>query len=273
MKKVEGKTNLFLSLILALLIIITSGPSLFSSNFYSKETSNWGTQSIGQDGIDLFLIAPLLIITSVFFYRKRTALLLWSGILFYLIYTYVIYCFTLHFNKFFISYCVILGLSFYLFQYFLLSQIQKPIVKSMTNKRVRKIIGIYFIAIACLFYLLWLTEIIWAIMNNTMPASLVGTGLFTNPVHAIDLSVCLPALFITGFLLLKQNVFGLLLTPAMLVFCILMDITIGVLVVLMKSKGLEGDYSIAVVMFMLALLSAVLLIWFMKYLEMLPNKE
>jgi hypothetical protein len=53
----------------------------------------------------------------------------------------------------------------------------------------------------------------------------------------------------------------------MLVFLILMDLTIGALTVLMKSKGLTGDYSVAVAMFVLALLSMVLLIWCMKHVE------
>jgi hypothetical protein len=132
---------------------------------------------------------------------------------------------------------------------------------------VRRTIGIYFIVISCLFFLLWLAEIVPAIINQVTPASLIETGLLTNPVYVIDLSVCLPALFITGFLLLGKNVLGSLLTPAMLVFLILMDLTIGALTVLMKSKGLTGDYSVAVAMFVLALLSMVLLIWCMKHVE------
>jgi hypothetical protein len=88
--------------------------------------------------------------------------------------------------------------------YFLLSQIQKPIIKSVTSKSVRRTIGIYFIVISCLFYLLWLAEIVPAIINQVTPASLIETGLLTNPVYVIDLSVCLPALFIPGFLLLGK---------------------------------------------------------------------
>ena len=118
-----------------------------------------------------------------------------------------------------------------------------------------------------------MAEIAPAIINNVTPQSLIETGLLTNPVHVIDLSVCLPALFITGFLLLKQNLLGSLLTPAMLVFCILMDITIGALTIVMKLKGLASDYFVAVVMFVLALLSIMLLIWFMWRVEFVLNKE
>src|SRR4051812_34910095 len=191
MNKYFGKIILFLSSFIALLIIITSGIALFSANFYARETLNWATQSIGQDEVDILLVTPLLIITSVLSYRKNsTAMLLWSGIIFYLIYTYAIYCFALHFNKFFVFYCIILGLSFYSFIYFLLSEVQQPIIKSIGDKKVRTTIGIYFIVIACLFYLLWLSEIVPATVNDVTPASLIETGLLTNPVHVIDLSVC-----------------------------------------------------------------------------------
>jgi hypothetical protein len=264
---------LFLSAVIALLIIIASGGALLSRNFYFKETFNWAIQAKGQDAIDLFLITPLLIVTSILAYRKKRAILLWSGIIFYLVYTYIIYCLAFHFNKFFIVYCITLGLSFYLFIYFLFSQVQQPAIKNNVDKKVRKPIGIYFIAVACLFYLLWLSEIVPAVTNGVTPASLNETGLLTNPVHAIDLSVCLPALFITGLFLLRKNMIGSLLTPAMLVFCILMDVTIGTLIILMKSRGVGGDYSVAIVMFLLALISMVLLIWFMKKLEIVPNKD
>ena len=46
-----------------------------------------------------------------------------------------------------------------------------------------------------------------------------------------------------------------MLAPAMLLFCILMDITIDTLVILMKARGIGSDYSVAIVMFILALLS------------------
>jgi hypothetical protein len=46
-----------------------------------------------------------------------------------------------------------------------------------------------------------------------------------------------------------------------------MDITIGVLVILMNARGLGSDYSVAVVMFILALLSMMLLIWFIKQVD------
>src|SRR6185503_15533855 len=85
---------LIISLVLAGLVIIVSLAGILIPNFYSVETPDWQAQSIGQDIVDLFVIVPCLIITSVFAYRNnRKAMLVWGGVLCYLIYTFIFYCF------------------------------------------------------------------------------------------------------------------------------------------------------------------------------------
>jgi heme/copper-type cytochrome/quinol oxidase subunit 4 len=51
-------------------------------------------------------------------------------------------------------------------------------------------------------------------------------------------------------------------TPVCLMFFILMDITIGGLIVFMYQKGLEAQLVVALVMAGLAVISAALLIWY-----------
>lgn len=250
-------------------VTIVSYAGLFFSGTYAKETANWQAQAFGQDIIDLFLITPLLLITSWLAYKNsRAALLLWSGVLVYLIYTFVLFCFSVHFNYLFIVYCLTLGLAFYAFLYFLFSQFNKPIASWFTEKMPVKTIGIYLILLAGLFYFLWLSEIITATLSNTTPSTITAAGLITNPVHALDLSVVLPGLMIVAILFLKRKPSGLLLVPAALTFGILMDITIGSLVIVMNLKGMETDISLAVIMGTFALFTLGLLIWFFKGLHL-----
>jgi hypothetical protein len=261
MKKNQKSIIIFLlSMVLASLVIIASSVGLFIPETYTRESANWVAQAIGQDFIDLFLITPVLIISAIFAYTgNKAARLIWSGSLFYLIYTFVIYAFAVHFNNLFIVYCLILGLSFYLFIYFIISNSKKAVSNWFKNKVPYKLVGIYLIVIACLFYLLWLSELIPAICSNSIPKSLADTGLLTNPVHALDLSVCLPAIFISGILLLKKNYLGLLLAPTMLSFCVLMDITIGTLVIVMRMRHLESNMSLPLIMGFLAIVTGVFL--------------
>jgi hypothetical protein len=94
--------NAFLSfsLLLAMLVIIASGAGLIMPGvLYAKATPNWYAQSFGQDIVDFFIAVPMLIITSVLAYMKsRKALLLWAGVMIYLIYTFAIYCFAVYFT-------------------------------------------------------------------------------------------------------------------------------------------------------------------------------
>jgi len=101
-------------------------------------------------------------------------------------------------------------------------------------------------------------------MSNTIPKVLIETGLPTNPVHVLDLSVILPGIFISGLLVLRKKPLGYILTPVMLVFFILMNITIGVLVIMMQQQRLGGNLSITFVMVFFALASIILLYLFLK---------
>lgn len=268
--KNHDKIFLMLSIPLAVLVIITSIIGIFTPDFYSKASLNWQVQSIGQDIIDLFLIVPCLLITSIFTSRgKKSAEILWGGTVLYLTYTFVIFCFDIHFNNLFILYCIELGLSFYSSIYFLFKAkvSDEEVPEKLKNSYIRKFTGIYFLIISGVFSLLWLSEIIPAIIGNTTPQSLIEIGLITNPVHVIDLSVFLPGIFLTGIFLLKKKTIGFILAPVILMFFILMDISIGFLIVLMKLKGIEGDLTLTFVMSALALFSLMILVLYLKIIR------
>ncbi|MBK8552072.1 MAG: hypothetical protein IPL53_13825 [Ignavibacteria bacterium] len=257
----QGKIILALSIPLAVLVIITSLVGIFAPGFYSNESLNWQVQSYGQDIIDLFLILPFLLITSILASRNnKPAKLLWGGVVLYLTYTFIIFCFDIHFNQLFFLYCMELGLSFYSFMYFLFTERNEKFPEQFKNSFIVKFTAVYLILVSALFYFLWLAEILPSIINNTTPKSLIETGLITNPVHVIDLSVVLPGIFLTGIFLLKGKSAGLILAPSILMFFILMDITIGFLVVVMNKDQPEADFTLTVVMSVLALVSLVTLI-------------
>ena len=260
---------LALSLPLAALVMFSSVTGIFTLDFYVRESVNWQTQAIGQDRINLFLIAPALIITCLLIYRNiRSMNFIWAGVVLYLVYTYLIFCFSVHFNRLFIIYCLILGLSFYSLVYFVYAQTRNSLKVDFSDKLIlRRAIGTYFIVISILFYLLWLAEIVPAVIRGRSPQSVVETGLFTNPVHSIDLSVFLPGIFITGVLLLRGNQLGIFLTPIVLTFFVLMDITIAYLVITMRERGLEGSLTVTFIMGILLLISLSLLIWYLKEIK------
>jgi hypothetical protein len=268
------RTIIILSASQAVLLVLVSVIGLFTPGFYSAETLNWQVHSAGQDLVDLFIISPVLILISLFAARKnKVAFLLWNGINIYLLYTFIIYCFDVHFNKLFIIYCLILGLSFYSCIYFLLTQSNFQTGINIFNKTIVKIIAVYFLIISFLFYALWLSEIIPSIIGNRVSKGLVETDLPTNPVHVLDLSVVLPGFFLMAALLFKKKIIAVRFVPGILMFCILMDITIGSMAFFMNINQVTAGYSTVIVMTTLALLSIIFLGLYLRILQPYLSKS
>lgn len=259
-----------ISLLLSVLIAAVSITGISNPGIYNAETHDWKMQAMGQDYIDLFLVVPVLLFTGFFVYRKaRDAFLVWGGVIIYILYTFIIYCFSVHFNTLFVVYCLILGISFYKFLWFLYIISSAEVPEIMLPAGFMKFTGIYFIVLAILFYFLWLSEILPALIYNKIPENLTETGLVTNPVHVIDLSVMLPAMFLTGFFILKGKQVAIRMVPAFLIFFILMDITIAVLNIYMTAdKDIQG-FAVAVAMIVLAVFSGILLYMFNRKVTVL----
>ena len=247
-----------------LLMAWTSFEGLLMPSSYGHETENWRAQSMGQDFINLGFIIPFYLYTASFMHgRKWYFPLLWSGATLYFIYTYLIYCFDIHFNRLFVFYCLILCVHFYSLLYLLFLYWRQPL-SVKTDSGLRRITGLYFIVVSLLFYCLWLAEIIPASLDGSIPYSLEVVGLFTNPVEVLDLSFVLPGIMITGFLLLLKKPLGITLAPVLLTFLFLMELTVGGLILILWQKGLESHPIVAWFMFALAAFNLVLLLLHVK---------
>jgi len=250
-----------ITVLLAVLISAVSLVGMFSNGFYAKESFNWQIQALGQDEIDLFIITPLLLITGINFSKNnKISSLLWAGTLLYLVYTFAIYCFDVHFNYLFPVYCVILGLSFYSFLWVIYKLAGYPPKFHAKGMHLVRVNGIYFIMLSVVFYLLWLSEIGKAIFLSTIPDSVAKSGLPTNPVHVIDISIFLPAMFLTGIFVLKRKPMAFVFANILLCFFLLMDITIAWLSVKMNHAGLTSGPRVTIMMIIVAFASLVLFI-------------
>jgi hypothetical protein len=258
MSAVLEKRILFgLSVLLSFLIATASYIGAFMPEFYYKETANWQAQAIGQDVVNLFAAVPALFISAFIAFKGGIkARLVWSGSLLYIIYSYAIYCFAVHFNALFFVYCIIFGLSFYLLAYFIFMQAKAPMQITVKSKPGVKPAGIFLLVIAVLFYFLWLSDISTSIINNTVPQSITEAGAMSNPVHVLDLALLLPAFVMVGISALKMKPLGLILLPAMLVFCILMNLAIMAAVIAISAAGLSSDYSVVYIFILFTLISA-----------------
>ena len=240
-----------LSFLSAILILISGLIGIYTPGFYKLETVNWQQQAIAQDIIDVFLIVPLSLGISILSYLKPgKAFYIGAGINLYLVYTYAIYCFDIQFNSLFIIYCAILGFAFYSSVILWNHIFKEPVISKNHGFYPFRLTGVYLVIVSLLFYTLWLSDIIPAIINHDVPNALKETGLVTNPVHVLDLSIILPGLFIAGMLLIRRNSFAYRLTPVILTFMILMDVTIIFLTIVMFLHGVINVLNSAMIAIM-----------------------
>jgi hypothetical protein len=260
---IDKKVLLSLSLPLMLLVIAVSTVGLLYPSVYAVATPNWTLQTMAQDSIDLFLALPVLIVSTFYSHRgNRLALNVWAATNMYIVYTFAIYCFDVKFNALFVFYCFILGLSSFSTGAFVLSIVRENILAQLPSLT-RKVTGYFLIIQAALFYLIWLSDIIPAVVQGRVPADVTGGGLLTNPVHVIDLALVLPAVFVIGILILRRHSIAIRFAPSVFIFFILMDLTIAALSAMLFLGGIHDNYSIVVPMIVHSLLSLwiVILTW------------
>jgi hypothetical protein len=255
--------------ILALLIAIASLGGIWEPSIYAKETASWGAQGFGQDIVDLLVIVPVLLGCAWGVARgSRSALLVLAGVLIYVVYSFFLYAFAMHFNALFLVYCATLGVAFYaLVDVGLYLATQDGSAWFAPTKHRTRAIGWFMIAIASVFSALWLSSVIPALVAGNSPPELAEAGLITNPVHVLDLAIVLPAIAFTGVLVLGRRPAGLLLAPIMLAFHTAMSTAILGMNIAMWGMGLPAALPVVIAMAAVGLASAGLLVAYLRHLR------
>ncbi len=259
-----SKTSLWLSVLVTFLVLIASSAGLFIKSIYARETPSWAVQGIGQDIVNIAAVVVLLI--AVFFVNKESvkAFLVWSGVLLYLIYAYVIYAFAVHFNSLFLVYVAILGVSFYALIGPVIHLHLDQFQASFSAKTKARAVSVFLLVLGVVFYLLWLSEEIPALLTGRIPQSVTAANLPTNPVHVLDVALYLPAMIITAVLLWRRKLLGYLLAGPLLVFSILTGTAILAIFLVMSMKGMPTSIGVEAFFAIIVVVSLVLSVLFLR---------
>ncbi|MDF1575592.1 MAG: hypothetical protein P1P86_10435 [Bacteroidales bacterium] len=256
-----------LTILLAISLSVVSIAGGFFPGTYARDNPSLGAQGAGQDLVDLFLGVPLLLISFYYTARgSRAAALIYGGTLFYIMYSFVIYCFGFHFNRFFLLYCLTLSLSLYAFILFFSELRQQKVERWFEGAPVR-LVSIYLIVVALIFYVLWLKSIIPAIIQNQVPGDVSDYGLLVNPVHVIDLVFALPGLIIGAVLIRIERGSGYIIASIALVFMVLLTLALAAMVLLLMVRGIQEDFTISLVFGVLTLTSISFLLLLFRSLK------
>ena len=258
----------FLSVALAVVLAVVSYCGAFVPSTYERDAASMAAQGIGQDLVDLLLVAPLLLVSLAFMLKEsKAAFYIYGGTVFYILYSFIIYNFGVHFNRLFLLYCLTLGLSLYAFIVFMVDFTKRDVKSWFTGNVPVRTVGIYLIIVAVVFYLLWLKDLVPAVLTNSIPKSVSDYDLLVNPVHVIDIAIALPGLIIAAVLMMKKHRLGFVLAPLCLVFTVLLAIALAGMVVMLQVRGISDDISVAGIFVVIAAISLVFLVVFLKNIK------
>jgi len=127
------------------------------------------------------------------------------GVLGYAAYSYALYAFGVQHNELFLVYVAVLGVSVWGLVAGLVETDGRALAAATGPRLAWMWIGGFFMALAALFVLIWLSEIVPALLRGETPATVRAWGTPTNGVHVLDLAFVLPILAWTGFRLWRHD--------------------------------------------------------------------
>lgn len=211
--------------------------TIYGTGLYGHMSADVAIQGIAQDYVTLFVGVPLLLISLFYLKRKSLrGLFLLSGTLLYFFLTYLLYTAMAMYNKMFLVYVILMGISFYTFILTLFSFDTETLVASTKSNKPVKTAGIFLIINASLITMLWLSVILPPLLNGSIFPKEVQ-HYTTLIVQGLDLGLFLPAAFITGFLAIRKNKFGLLFTPIYLIFLSILMTALVSKIIFMANAG------------------------------------
>lgn len=238
---------------------LASAAGLFVPAVYAKESASWAAQGIAQDLVNLVVAVPLLAV-STWYVRKGSvrALVVWLGVLIYVVYSYVMYAFFVHFGPVFPVYVAVLGVSSFALGGAVAGIDLEELQHRWPANFRRRSVSAFLIFVGVAFGAMWLAAIARALSSGTAPEGVAEIGLPVNPVHVLDLAFLLPLSLVTGVAHWKRRAFGLVFATPLLVFFILMGCAIISMTVFMRARGVSASLAIVPPMTVSVAISGVL---------------
>lgn len=234
------------------------------SSVYGYETVALADAATAQDIVGVAVVAPLLLLLAAA--ATRGSLSSWLcclGCLGFTIYNYAIYALSIHFGPLFLVWVAVWGLALFALVASLVA-LDASTIRARFGADRQRLTGWFLVTMALLFAVLWLTEIVTDLANGRGSTSAGDWNVPTNPVHVLDLVFFLPAVAITGILLLRGNWFGYATAPAQLVFLALTCLPILVTPFVATARAHPAEWTVMAPVGFIAIASLLLLWRFLR---------
>jgi hypothetical protein len=176
----------------------------------------------------LFVAVPVLAasVREAAHRGSTRGLAVWVGIVAYLTYNAVMFCFGTPFNLLFPLYVAMLSLSIFLLAG--LAVHACDVGRHVSSGRGPRWVAVYIAVVVVLNSLLWLRGVTTAVLADEPTSFLKGAGLTTNPVYVQDLAFWLPVMAWLAYSLARPLRDRLVLVAAGLVFWVIEGLGVAV---------------------------------------------
>jgi len=255
---------------IAFLVAIAAGVGFFIQDLYRDAPVN-AAQAVGQDLITLVVALPVLVVSAILALRgSMRAHLVWLGALGYLVYTYASYALAIEFNSLFLVYVALLGLSLYTLIGGLATTDFAEINAHFSPRTLVKAVSIFLAVVAVLFYFMWLSEDIPALLAGEVPQGVIQAEAPTDVGHVLDMAWILPANVLTAIWLWRRRALGYALAGTLLSFLSLLVLAVMSMMVFQVLYGVAAvveALGIAVVFGVVFAVSVGMLVWYLRGLK------
>lgn len=212
--------------------------TLYGKGIYARNSFSMATQAIAQDMVTLILALPCTII-ALYFVNRRNALaqFVLTGLLAYMLYTYMSYAFLMYYNPLFLLYVADMTLSFYGFIISVKLLMQSEVTEKLQERMKTKGLRIFLIVTGVIILFLWGGRIIPTIGNGKAPVGLDNYS--TLGIQVLDLGVIVPACFVISHLLKERNKLGYILGPVIIIKAVTLVIAVLTMALCMAMSGIE----------------------------------
>lgn len=235
----DQKIILIASALIAVLALFAAGSGLLLNDTYKNDTISGAAQQKGNDLVVLVLCVPLLLMSAFFAVKgSLRGRLIWTGTVFFFLYTYASQSFLTAYNHMFLVYVATFSVSLYTFAWSLLTLDVRRVREGFAGAPVKVTAGfMFFVGIAV--SLMWLGLIVPPLLAGERPVAL--ETYTTLVIQALDLGVIMPLAVITGLLLLKKDAWGYTLASLVLIKGITLGTGVLSMVLFMSMSGVEVD--------------------------------
>jgi hypothetical protein len=239
----------------------------FIDDLYRDAPVN-AAQAVGQDLITLLVALPALVISATLALRgSMRGHLVWLGALGYLVYTYLTYALAIEFNPLFLVYVALLGLSLYALIGGLATTDFAGIKARFTERTPVKAVSIFLAVVAVLFYLMWLSEDIPALLAGEVPKGVIEAEAPTDVVHVLDMAWILPANVLTAIWLWRRRAQGYVLAGTVLSFLSILVLAIMSMLVFQVLYGVVAALVPVAIFGSVFAISVGMLVWYLRGLK------